>query len=233
MDARSGRCAAMPGSLHADCRAAGVSASTACGEVARCSASKTIAHSAQSPGECAQGLPGAAARLDGKIALGIESHRTVAQVRRSDTEQIIVDRKYLAVYIEASLSQSWNVRTVQTITLILIRRFQTPMQAGTQHTHGRLFQPAALGLRRHNQHFRPIRLAQPGGQRIADQPRCEILALEEQMAPCRSNRIEVQLPNLMHTGAPSNAGSVREIAISMSVRSGVNSAGHRSGACAQ
>src|SRR5687767_15930666 len=81
-------------------------------------------------------------RFDGQIAFGIESHGTVAEIRRSDTNDLIVDDADLAVHADALTLQIRNPGIIEIQAMKFVRRMEALEHTASENVHGVLFQPS-------------------------------------------------------------------------------------------
>ena len=106
---------------------------------------------------------------------------------------------------------------------------QRPEDLVAEGAHRVLLEPAIAVVRRDDDHLRAVRLAQSCGQRVGERVVGEVLALDVDRPLGLRDRIEKQRLALAdRAAASSEPGTVRAIATSTSVRSGVTSRGQRS-----
>jgi hypothetical protein len=144
-----------------------------------------------------------AARFDRDVAFGVEPHRAIAEIRRSDGEELVVDDEHLAVHVEAALAaQARHLGAVGAETPMRVGGGEPAMQARAQHAHRRLLEPSRLGTRRHEHYVGALRFAQARRQHVAHRVGAEVLVFHERVPARRAERIEVQLTQL---GDPARA----------------------------
>ncbi|KGD59276.1 hypothetical protein DP49_6626 [Burkholderia pseudomallei] len=126
------------------------------------------------------------------VALGVEHHRAVVQVRAADHEIVVVDAHQLAVHVHAQLAEAVDVRTQQPVAAVAVGVDERTMQPRAQHAHRRFLQPAALLARRDHDDVGRIVGREPRGERLAHDGRGEVLVLDVQVAARGRDRIRGQ-----------------------------------------
>jgi hypothetical protein len=140
-----------------------------------------------------------AARFDSDVALGVESHRPVAEVGRPHAAKLVVDDEHLAVHVqEMRHLEPRYFGVVKTIATAGVGLVELLVEARAQDAHRALFEPAFFGAARDNNDFRALPAAQPPRQRRADDARAEILVLQIHRALRRIDRVDVEVPYLVH-----------------------------------
>ena len=71
------------------------------------------------------------------------------------------------------------------------------MQPRPLEAHGHFLQPAAFHAARHEDHFRPVRLAQPHVQPSGDGGRGEVLVFQIDVPARAGDRVHMQFENLV------------------------------------
>ena len=170
-----------------------------------------------------------AARLDRDVALGVEAHRAVAEIRRTHAGELVVDDDHFAVHVEdVGQFEAGHVRVQKTIAVVRVGFLQALVKPCAQHAHGAFLEPAFLRSARDHHDLGCVGRAQPCGERAADEARAEILILEVERLARRRDRVDVEVTDFFRGHARDVPGSVRAIATSMCVRSGSTPRGHGS-----
>ena len=138
-------------------------------------------------------------RFHHEVALGVEAHRTVAEIGRADAQPFIVDDHELRMHVDARpLRQAGDIGVVHLKPTVPIGRPQIADELGAQHLHRHLFQPAMAQQARDQHDLGSLGLLQPLRKRSADLLCREVLVLDEDVLPRPRDHVEVEPLDIAH-----------------------------------
>ena len=170
-----------------------------------------------------------AASLDREVAFRVHAHRPPREVRRSDAHQLVVDDHHLRVDEGRHVLRARRRRIDEPQTLVRVGGDHSPEHAVAKRAHRVLLEPAVAFLRRDDDDLGPVGSFSRAASASASVVVGEVLALDvdRMLRRAQSNRERAPRTRGSPAACP-NSGTVRAIATSTSVRSGVTSDGQRS-----
>jgi hypothetical protein len=143
-------------------------------------------------------------RLEEHVALGIETHRPVVQIRRSHARDAVVGDRDLRVDLHVHALP--RARVVDAQASVRVGREQPLEQSRAQHAHRRLFEPARARMRDHDDDLGAVRARERLGHRVADEAARQVLVLDVERALRRADQVDPCARDLGHRVAAAIGG---------------------------
>ena len=134
--------------------------------------------------------------VDRDVALGVEPHRAVVHVRRTDPQDAVVDEHHLGMDVDRC--PAGGDRMIEAKAAVPVTLAQRLDQPGARRVHRDRLQPALGGVRVDEHDLGAVRLVEPLRHGLGDAARGEILAFGVDETARRGDLAEEERLDLEH-----------------------------------